>query len=236
MIRINRSSMKQLALAAVGACLLGNVSIAAADTSVTVDPAATYFGFANVFDLSNNYIFSSGWGASDIPGTFSGPVLTLTGNTSVARDLSPTTGSFDSFWFRLNGSGQLEGNRIFDGSFYAEDRTLGGSPVTFSGTVLSNTLVSGYSSTAFIRVFDGAFNLLDSITAPLTPGNFSISRTPVPDTIVQYGFNITGPNLATTDTTASGAVRVTATVVPEPAAASLLLLGVPVLARRNRRA
>lgn len=204
-----------------------------ADTMVTVNPGAPWLGFMNVFELPSNgggFVFGSGWGTADLTAVFSGPVLTLGPNT--VNDPNP-------FWYTPQGQPGATGNKIMDANMYIEPAgSLPGQTVTFSGTVLSNTLVgqtdangNGWSSVAFIKDFAPDYSSFNTVTVPLTPGPFSISLATVNDPArhVQYGFETIGPNVWHTDVGQYGNIR----VIPEPG--SLLLLGFAGLMVTRRR-
>ena len=131
------------------------------------------------------------------------------------------------------------GNKTMDANMYVEPvaGTYAGQTVTFSGTVLANSLVSPYTSVAFIKDFAPDYSSNVSVTVPLTPGPFSISLAANADPArhVQYGFETIGPNVWVTDVGPYGNVQIAA--VPEPA--GLVLLGlasvVPALGLRWRR-
>jgi hypothetical protein len=209
-----------LATAAVCCAILFFAAEAKADATVTVNPAATWNGFVNVFELPSNgggFVFSSGWGTADLTATFSGPVLTL-GPNSVN---DPST-----FWYQGGGAPGNPGNKTVDANMYVEvnDNSLAGQNVTFTGNVLSNTLISPYTSVAFIKDFAPDFSSFNVTTAPLTPGVFSITLATNAGLgrHVQYGFETIGPNVWVTDRGPVGNVQVTA--IPEPAALTLVAL------------
>src|SRR3954466_15919031 len=135
-----KSLVKGLAL---GSCLF---AVAANAADVTVDPTAAWQGFMNVFETPQNgggFVLGSGWGTADLTATFSGPVLTLGPNS---------VNDANSFWYTPSGGPGATGNKIMDANMYIEPAagTLSGQTVTFAGLVLSNTLVSPYTSVAFI--------------------------------------------------------------------------------------
>jgi hypothetical protein len=108
---------------------------------------------------------------------------------------------------------------------YVENSTTyPGQTITFTGSVLANTLVSPYTSVAFIKDFSADYSSFTTITVPLTAGTFSITLPTTPGTHVQYGFETIGPDVWITDVGPYGHVQITA--VPEPAVLSLLGLGV----------
>ena len=203
---------------------------AEAAVTVTPDPAAPWLGFMNVFELPANgggYVFGSGWGTTDLTAVWSGDVLTLGPNT---------IGDPDPFWYVGGGGPGAQGNKNMDANMYVQREDLAGQTVTFTGTVLSNTLVAPYTSVAFIKDFAPDFSSFNVVTAPLTEGEFSISL----DTVnaagrhVQYGFETIGPNVWVTDVGPKGNVQVTS--VPEPAGLALLGIGGAALVQRRRRA
>lgn len=191
-----------------------------ADTTITVDPGAAWVGFMNVFELPSNgggYVFGSSWGTADLVATFSGPVLTLAPNT---------IGDPSSFWYTPSGGPGATGNKTMDASMYVESNgPLSGQTVTFTGNVLANTLVSPYTSVAFIKDFAPDFSSSVTVTVPLTAGVFSISLSTNPGAgrHVQYGFETIGPDVWVTDVATKGSVQITA--VPEPSTIELALTG-----------
>ena len=104
---------------------------------------------------------------------------------------------------------------------------LSGQSVTFTGNVLSNTLISPYTSVAFIKDFAPDFSSNVAVSAPLTPGIFSITLNTLPGAgrHVQYGFETIGPNVWVTDRGPVGDAQVTG--VPEPAV--LTMVGIAAL-------
>jgi hypothetical protein len=215
------SNMKiriQFARCCLGAALLfGTAAIAKADSTVTVDPGASWLGYMNVFDLGMNYQFGSGWGVADLCATFSGPTLTLTPNT--IGDPSP-------YWYTPSGGPGATGNKIMDANLYVETTgTYVGQNLTFTGFVLNNTLVSPYTSVAFIKDFAPDYSSFNVVTAPLVNGVFSITLATVNDPArhIQFGFETIGPNVWVTDVASKGLVQITA--VPEPSIAALAVAG-----------
>jgi hypothetical protein len=195
------------------------VATAAAAVTVGVDPGAPWLGFMNVSELPSNggaYVFGQSWGVADLTATFSGGILTLGPNS--VNDPSP-------FWYTPSGGPGAMGNKNMDANMYVQvdDGSLSGQSVTFTGNVLSNTLISPYTSVAFIKDFAPDFSSSVSTTVPLSPGVFSVtlSTIPVPGRHVQYGFETIGPDVWVTDRDPIGTVQ----VVPEPASLTLICLG-----------
>ncbi|HMO86178.1 MAG TPA: hypothetical protein PKC18_14780, partial [Lacipirellulaceae bacterium] len=182
--------MKRFLCAVMMGCLALGGAAQAKAANVTVDPGATWLGFMNVFELPANggaYVFGSGWGTADLVATFSGPVLTLSPNT---------IGDPNPFWYTPSGGPGAQGNKIMEANMYVENDSLVGQTVTFEGIVLSNTLVSPYTSIAFIKDFAPDYSSFTQVDVPLTPGPFSVTlaTNPAPGRHVQYGFQTVGPN------------------------------------------
>ena len=139
------------------ALLMGAATAYSQTTNVYVDPSYTWVGYMNVFDLPANggaYEFGQSWGTGALPALFNGTQLTLSPNVN-------NYNASDSYWVNTDGSG----NKSCDASFYVQDNTLAGQTVTFSGYCLTNTLVSPYTCTVFIKDFDSGYNLVGSSTA-----------------------------------------------------------------------
>lgn len=221
-----KSVIRNLALCAL---ISGTVS-AKADTTLTVDPSASWQGFMNVFEIPSNgggYVFGSGWGTADLTAYFTGPVLTLAPNT--VNDSSP-------FWYTPSGGPGATGNKIMDANMYIEPAgSLPGQTVTFTGSVLANTLLPSHSSIAFIKDFAPDYSSFNQMTIPLAPGVFSISLATINDPArhVQYGFQTIGPDVWITDVGPYGSVQITA--VPEPSTLALAGCGAAALLAIRRR-
>ena len=221
-----KSAFRSLALCAVlGLALKGNAAI-----TIGINPGDSWIGYMNVFELPSNggaFVFGSGWGTADLCATFSGSVLTLTPNT---------IGDPNPFWYTPSGGPGAQGNKTMDANMYVEQTgPLSGQMVTFTGNVLVNTLVSPYTSVAFIKDFAPDYSSSISITAPLVNGVFSLSLATVADPTrhVQYGFETIGPDVWITDVGPKGFVQITD--VPEPAFLAPLALGLgALLSRRNK--
>jgi hypothetical protein len=215
----------------IAALFLGTVVRSNADTTLTVDPGASWLGFMNVFELPSNgggYVFGSPWGVADLSASFSGSVLTLAPNS--INDPS-------SFWYTPSGGPGAAGNKTMDANMYVESTgPLAGQNVTFTGIVLGNTLVNPYTSVAFIKDFAPDYSSFNLVTTPLVNGVFSITLGTVNDPArhIQYGFETIGPNVWVTDLASKGLVQITA--VPEPTSAVLLAAaaaGVLIARRKN---
>ncbi len=147
------------------------------------------------------YQFGSGWGTADLTAVFSGGVLTLGPNS--VNDPS-------NYWYIPAGGPGSTGNKIMDANMYVEPPagTFANQTLTFSGTVLSNSLVghvnqqgNGWTSVAFIKDFAPDYSSNVTQTVPLTAGAFSVSLATInnPARHVQYGFETIGPDVWATD-------------------------------------
>lgn len=199
---------------------------------VDLDPSANWLGFMNVSELPANggaYVFGNTWGTADLTATFSGSTLTLGPNT---------IGDPNPFWYVGGGGPGAPGNKNMEAVMYVETTGLfTDQTVTFSANVISNTLISPYTSVAFIKEFTSNYSLVSSVFAPLFEGDFSISLdiSSDPTRHVQYGFITTGPNIWITDAPTVGTVQI-GPVVPEPTTFGALVGGgLAVLGLRRRR-
>ena len=88
------------------------------------------------------------------------------------------------------------GAKWMEANFYVDVPTaLAGQTVTFTGTCLSNTLVSPYSAIAVIKEFGPGYAWVGMTTADLVDGSdFTVTRSIAPGHITQYGFILTGPD------------------------------------------
>jgi hypothetical protein len=225
--------------------LVGVVSKSNAVT-YTVDPGATWSGFMNVFNTggagyglagAGGYVFSSGWGTSDLRATFAGSDLTLSANT---------IGDPNSFWYTPSGGPGAVGNKIMDASFYQEfNGPLAGTTVNFTGDVLSQTLAfgpvdaagHGWTSIAFIKDFAPDFSSFVGTTVNLTPGVFNLSLATINDPLrhVQFGFETIGPDVWAGDPLSVPSIVITAVAVPEPSTLALAGLAAAMLVIRRRK-
>jgi len=132
------------------------------------------------------------------------------------------------FWYQGGGGPGAPGNKNMDANMYIEvTGPLSGQNVTFEGRVLSNTLVSPYTSVAFIKDFAPDYSSSVTTTVPLTPGVFSITLNTInnPARHVQYGFETIGPNVWVTDRGPIGTVDIIG--IPEPT--GLMMAGIAAL-------
>lgn len=213
------------------AALLLATALNSRAATVTVDPSATWLGYMNVFNLPSDggaYQFGSSWGTADLRASFSGPVLSLSPNT---------IGDPNPYWYIGGGGPGAAGNKIMAASMYVESNggLLGGQVVTFTGSVLANTLTAAHSTVAFIKDFAPDYSSFNVISVPLVSGVFSINLATIADAgrHVQYGFETTGVNVWATDVAPYGQIDIVA--VPEPTSLALVGLGAALLAVRRRK-
>ncbi|MGP8198207.1 MAG: hypothetical protein ACLQU4_01735 [Limisphaerales bacterium] len=146
---------------------------------------------------------SSGWGLSALPAVFSGSTLTLSPNVNVYD--SPS----DPYWVNPDGSGA----NIMDAAVYVE---VGGGAyaneqVTFWYYVNANTLSGGYTADAFIKDFGPGYSYNGEVTGTMTPGWNSVVYTLTGNNageIVQYGFEVIGPDANPATVAAYGNVQI----------------------------
>jgi hypothetical protein len=183
--------------------LVASTLVAGSAKAVTfnVDNTNLVNGFMNVFDLSNNFIFASGWGVGDLNASFSGGNWTLSPNT---------IGDPNPFWYSPSGGPGAAGQKLMEANLYAQfDGSLAGQTVTFIGNVVSNTLTSAHVGKIFIRDFAPDYSSVVETMIPMpASGNFSISQVAINDPArhVQYGFQLKGVNVWVTDTAPFGNV------------------------------
>ncbi|MGH7979330.1 MAG: PEP-CTERM sorting domain-containing protein [Limisphaerales bacterium] len=170
---------------------------------------------------------SSGWGLADLPATFSGDTLTLSPNVN-------TYATGNVYWTNPDGTGANQ----MDGAIYNETTgTYVSTSLTFTFDVLANTLASGYSADAFIKDFGPGYSYNGEQTVNLTPGIDSVTYAMTgsnPSEIVQFGFELIGPDANPATVSSLGSVEIAP--VPEPCSMALAGLGlVGLLGMRMRR-
>lgn len=224
-----KSKIRKFRIQSLGlAALLLGAAPAFADISVTIDPAANWLGYMNVFELpvgQGAYLWGSPWGTADLPATFSGSVLRLAPNTNTYNPADP-------YWVNPDGSG----NKWMNANMYVENPAAVGQTLNFSGQTVLNSFVDGYTSQAFIKVLDPAqgWITIAETYAPLVGGQpFSLTLD-VPNTaglVPQYGFVTNGANANPDGVGALGQVLIAP--IPEPASVLLLVAGGLLVARRR---
>ena len=183
---------------------------AQAGPTVLVDPHIVTNGFMNVFASPgfSGYQFGGQWAGKDLRALYDTNLnlLTLLPCTNVSN---PT----DSYWVKPDGTG----NKWMDASWYQQADNLLHSNITFSGNVVSYSFPTNYNCSAFIKVFNSSFSILQSAAVQLTNGqtylsatgnvfvagdsffSLNLSATNAGAAHVQYGFETTGPNAPITN-------------------------------------
>jgi hypothetical protein len=199
-----KSVVLALAVLALGAGVAGAATY-------TVDSGALVNGYMNVFDLSDVFLWGSGWGVADLTAVWSGNDVTLGPNC---------IGDPDPYWYLPAGGPGASGNKKMEANLYAQvdDGSLAGQAVTFQGFVLSNTFTSAHTAVAFVKDFAGDWSSYQIATVPLpASGAFSVTLNAINDPTrhVQWGFQVYGVCVWVTDLAPYGnAVVGPAQVVP----------------------
>jgi hypothetical protein len=207
---------KTLQFFLIGICIFTSYQNVQAQTTVTVNGASNWLGYANVFQTDGTtFAFGSAWGLADLKTTVTASTNTIKLQPNFNTYANATTPADIAYW--TNGAGL--GNKIFEGNTYVENSSLAGQIVTFTGNVTNHNLATGYTAVAFIKGLNPAngYSTDFSVTLPLTAtGTFSLSSvTAIPTgLIVQYGFTIKGLNGNPANETALGNVTVVGTTPP----------------------
>ena len=214
-LRKTGSVLRFTVLGMLLACAL-SAAPARADVTVTVDPGTIANGYMNVSELPSNgggFVFGSGWGIGDLVATYAGSDLTLSPNV---------IGDPNVFWYQCVGASTppncggpgSPGNKIMEANIYGEQNgggPLTGTTVVFIGNVTSNTLAASHSVIAFIKDFAPDFSSSASSTVVLpASGQFKLALPTIndPGRHVQYGFQMTGPDVWNTDVAPYGSVTI----------------------------
>ena len=194
-------------LLAIAAILFSNERVGA-QVLLRVDPSQPWVGYMNVYPLgvsSGAPLFGFVDATANLRGVFGTNILTLSPCTNVWETTDTSYVQADGRTPAVN----------MDANFYVEDNTLDNTNVIFIGSCASNTLTLSpepltgvtYSSVAFIKIFDGGYNLLGSVTSNLIAGqSFNISMNTAGATHTQYGFETIGPDAAPTNNTLGNVV------------------------------
>jgi len=160
-----RNTAKALLVLVVCAMFAGT----AMSATVTVDPAKINIGYMNVHDLGDAFIFGSGWGFGDLTAEYSGANLILGPNS---------IGDPNPYWYLPSGGPGSVGQKIMHANSYAQvdDGSLAGQTLTFTGTVLANTLTSAHVGKVFVRDFAPDFSSFNQAVVNLpASGDFTVS-------------------------------------------------------------
>jgi hypothetical protein len=188
-----KSTIKNLVWSGLASfAILGGAVSAFSQTTLTIDskqPWIGYMAWSPVPGDAPGYggSGSSSWGTGaliayfDVTGTNS---LTLMPNTNTYAPGTP-------YWVNADGSGANN----MDASFYVQNDALEGQVLVFNGNCVSNSLVSPYTSVAFIKEFDNSYNIVnEDETTPVAGQPFSLFLVTGTGTHVQYGFETVGPD------------------------------------------
>jgi hypothetical protein len=184
--------------------------------NISADASDSWIGYMNVFDLPADggaYQFGSSWEVPALKTTLDVPGNTIT--------LQPNFNTYaenpgDAFWIDQT---TMEGNKQLEALTFVEPgATFNDVDLTFSGSVSSYDLDSGYTAQFFIKALDPANGYADSLSGSKvfdlpTSGVFSVSATAAElpaGLLVQYGFSITGPNANPANETTLGSIVVAA--------------------------
>ena len=183
-----------------------------AQNNVTIDATAEWIGFMNVSNLPADggaYEFGSFWGLEDLKST-----LDEASNTVILQPNFNTYDTNDPYWTNPS---TLEGNKIMEGlTFIEPGDAFNNNDLTFSGTILSNTLSSDYSVFVFIKALDPMNEYVDVLEGSKVielpaSGSFSVSATAeelAPGLLVQYGFSVVGLNANPANESALGNITI----------------------------
>jgi len=204
---IMKPPFKNLLLSSVILCgLLASTVRGYPDITVTVDSTQPWQGYMNFYQTDGTtYAGGSAWGTADLRGAFV-PTNSPSGwplNTALV--LRPNTNTYnpaDIYWNNPDGTP----NKVLEANFYRDVFTnLGGQTVTFTGTLLSNSIpaitggaTTGWEVLAVVKEFTApAYGWVGMNSVALTaPGPFTVSRTIPAGGICQWGLIVKGPNTA----------------------------------------
>lgn len=192
--------------------LAGASAAQGVDFAVGTSTSVTWFGYMNVFERPANgggYVFGSPWGVPDLVSLFNDGAHTLTLKPNSVNDPN-------AFWYLPAGGPGSTGNKTMEANTYVEiTNQYAGETVTFSGTILSNTLATSHTAFAFIKDFAADYSSFVMTQAPLTTGSFSLTTIAEPGAgrHIQYGVMMIGPCVWITDVEPYGSV-VIQTVTP----------------------
>jgi PEP-CTERM motif len=211
LINLETHSMKTpkytMVMAAVASAILGGAVSAEAQT-VTFSSSTltdTYMSWSPSAYTVANYptdggASASGWSIPALPGSFSGNTLTLSPNVN-------TYAAGNTYWTNPDGSGA----NIMDGAIY---------------TLASSAPYGGYSADAFIKDFGPGYSYNGEQTVNLTPGVDSVTYALTgnnPGEIVQFGFEVIGPDANPATVASLGSVEIAPT--PEPSTMAMAGIG-----------
>jgi hypothetical protein len=208
--------------------ILLTTSYGFSQNTVTVDVAANWNGFMNVFDnpadptpnCGGGYCFGSGWAVADLKTVIGASDITLQPNyNGYANAVGGTNGDRD-YWTNSSDGGVTAGplgNKIMEASTFVEPgATFNDQDLTFTANVVSNTIGGNWTAEYFIKALDPNNGYSDALggayVLPLpASGTFSVTVTgaELPSgLIIQYGFRVYGINANPANEAANGSVVV----------------------------
>lgn len=217
------------------------------------DMGGAWRGFMNVYNLNSdpdnitaaNYmdggaVFGSGWGIGDLVAVFDDSNNQLSLFPNQINDPN-------EFWYQnttgmaadpMNpgGPGQM-GNKIMEANLFIQATNVyGAETLTFEGNIDASTFTNAHLIRAFIKDFAPDFSSVTETFFDITgPGAFSVSALldGGAGRNVQYGFQVIGQNVWSTDIAPFGSATIS--TIPEPTSALALgVVGLALAARRRR--
>jgi hypothetical protein len=164
-----------------------------AQTQLLLDPTQKWVGYMNVFALPSAggaYQFGQPWGTKDLRANYNSSTPPY--STLIIQPCTNVWETTDTYWVQGDG---ISPNKQTDASYYVQNDTLEGQNLQFSGNCISNTFSSPYTSTVFIKEFDGNYNVINSAVTTAASGQpFSITLQTGTGSHIQYGFETIGPD------------------------------------------
>ncbi|HEY9172172.1 MAG TPA: immunoglobulin domain-containing protein [Verrucomicrobiae bacterium] len=157
-----------------------------------MDSTKPWEGYMNVYDYDGfgqgGYLWGSGWGLAALQGSIDANQVTLQPCVNVWNVNDP-------YWVNTNTT-PFTGAKWMEANFFVNVVSgFGGQEVTFTGEVLTNTLVSPYTAVAVVKEFRSGYAFVGMSTEPLVEGSpFTVTRMIGEGNIAQYGFILTGPD------------------------------------------
>jgi hypothetical protein len=209
LIIMERFSRNALTRAVIGAVAVSTLTLAAVPATAQTIDTGYFVTFLLSGGAQGDYQFDTGFDdVTKLKYTPSSGGITLQPNFSLYEE-NPG----DPYW-RDNGGAGPGGNKWMDMLGFEQSNLtypFADTETTLLGCASNNTLASPYESTAFIKVFDPGFGLLDEQYQTVGSGSISLSADLSGyggDVIVQKGFSTKGPNANPADEAALGSVDI----------------------------
>ena len=205
---MERFSRNALTRAVIGAVAVSTLTLAAVPATAQTLDTGYQIAYNLVGGAKDSEVYQTGWDDINLlKATVSGSSVVLQPNFSLYEE-NP-----NDFW-RDNGGAGPGGNKWAEMALFEESNLtypFADTETTLLGCASNNTLASPYESTAFIKVFDPGFGLLDEQYQTVGSGSISLSADLSGyggDVIVQKGFSTKGPNANPADEAALGSVDI----------------------------